>query len=244
MDISFVNVTITASDGVRTRGWFMHPDDSSTKLYRREQRPTVIFMHENAGNIGLRLPYYKHLIDNLEVNILSMAYRGYSYSDQVPPNEEGLKRDAEALLQYLNDDRDTNSLKTRINYQLVFLVGRSLGGAVAAHMLKIQESLFRGAIIENTFVSVEAMARKMFPYLGPAVPCLLRIGWNTNRIVGNLRLPVLYVTGDQDEIVPHEQTLDLHRLTTNSVFTELYVVRGGTHNDSWYIAGPEYLKKL
>lgn len=44
-------------------------------------------MHENAGNIGLRLPYFKMVIDNLEVNILSMAYRGYSYSDEETPTE-------------------------------------------------------------------------------------------------------------------------------------------------------------
>lgn len=55
-------------------------------------------MHENAGNIGLRLPYFKWVIKNLEVNVLSMAYRGYSYSDPVAPDEKGLKLDADAIL--------------------------------------------------------------------------------------------------------------------------------------------------
>lgn len=68
-------------------------------------------MHENAGNLGLRLPYFKHLIDNLEVNILAMAYRGFSYSDDVPPNEAGLKLDGEAILKYLREERENPDSK-------------------------------------------------------------------------------------------------------------------------------------
>lgn len=98
-------------------------------------------------------------------------------------------------MSYLIDDRDSNP-KSRINYKLLFLVGRSLGGAVAAHMLEIEEGMFRGAIIENTFLNIETMAVKMFPYFKPVIPYLLRIGWNTNLIVPNLNLPLLYVTGD------------------------------------------------
>lgn len=30
-----------------------------------------------------------------------MAYRGYSYSDQVPPTEAGLKKDADAIAKFL-----------------------------------------------------------------------------------------------------------------------------------------------
>ena len=55
-------------------------------------------MHENAGNIGLRIPYFKKLIANLGVHVLAMAYRGYSYSDNVTPNEKGLKKDADAII--------------------------------------------------------------------------------------------------------------------------------------------------
>lgn len=65
-------------------------------------------MHENAGNLGYRIPYFKHVINSLGVNILAMAYRGYSYSDQVTPTEAGLKLDAEAILSFLNNPNQTN----------------------------------------------------------------------------------------------------------------------------------------
>lgn len=200
-------------------------------------------MQENAGNLGLRLPYFKHMVDNLEVNILAMAYRGYSYSDPVAPTEIGLMLDGEAILRYLENDRDNNP-SSRINYKILYILGRSLGGAVSAHMLYRNENLFRGAIIENTFLNIEFMAEKMFPYLKPFIPYILRIGWFTNKIVPGLTLPILYVTGDQDEIVPYEHTLSLHKLTQKSVFTDLYVVKNGDHNSSWYIGGVDYLKTI
>jgi len=96
----------------------------------------IVFLHENAGNIGLRLPYFKELINNLGVNVLAMAYRGYSYSDQdKKPNEEGLKLDANAIMQFLNGpEAKYDHLKKYINQNLIFLQGRSLGGAVACYM--------------------------------------------------------------------------------------------------------------
>lgn len=77
--ISYRNVTIETSDNIKIRGWFMMTKNH--KYSDERQTPTLIFMHENAGNLGHRVPFYKYIIDALNVNILSMAYRGYSYSD-------------------------------------------------------------------------------------------------------------------------------------------------------------------
>ena len=90
-------------------------------------------MHENAGNIGLRIPYYSMVVRNMGVNILTMAYRGYSYSDDVPPDEKGLKLDADAVMKFLEDPGDDYA--PHINRQLIFAHGRSLGGAVAIYMV-------------------------------------------------------------------------------------------------------------
>lgn len=55
---------------------------------------------------------------------------------------------------------------------------------------------------------------------------------------------MLFVTGNEDELVPHEMTLELHKQATSSVHKELYIVMGGTHNDTWYRGGKDYIKKL
>ena len=102
--MNYLNLTLTASDQVNIRGWFMFPSNNSNP----KETPTIVYMHENAGNIGLRLPFYKYLINNLNVNILSMAYRGYSYSDPAKVNESGLKLDGEAINQFLKSVGDNS----------------------------------------------------------------------------------------------------------------------------------------
>ena len=52
-------------------------------------KDTIIFFHENAGNLGLRLDYFDLIYHNVEVNIVAVAYRGYSRSEGTP-NETGL----------------------------------------------------------------------------------------------------------------------------------------------------------
>jgi hypothetical protein len=39
-------------------------------------------------------------------------------------------------------------------------------------------------------------------------------------------------------------TLKLYNLTEKAAFKDLYIVKNGEHNDSWYIGGREYLSKI
>ena len=43
-------------------------------------RRLIVFFHENAGNIGLRLDDFEAMYSGLGVDILAFAYRGYSDS--------------------------------------------------------------------------------------------------------------------------------------------------------------------
>lgn len=62
-------------------------------------KDTVVFMHENAGNIGLRLDWFELAYHKLGVNIVSVAYRGYSRSTG-SPSEAGMLKDAEAMVAF------------------------------------------------------------------------------------------------------------------------------------------------
>ena len=97
-------------------------------MYHETCEPTILFLHENAGNLGLRMDYFNMLYHELSYNIIALAYRGWSESTlaQGNPNEDSLKKDALALLQYV---------KSLNNEKPLFVLGRSLGGAVAAYMV-------------------------------------------------------------------------------------------------------------
>lgn len=137
-----------------------------------------------------------------------MAYRGYSYSDPVDPSEEGLKKDADAILELLSDPAASGhpKLAKYINKQLIFAQGRSLGGAVAIYMVNQRPELFRGLIVENAFSSISDIADHLFWYVKPFKKYLQQIFWDNTLLVPNLPVPIYFVTGDQDELVPYKQT--------------------------------------
>lgn len=97
----------------------------------------MVFFHENAGNLGLRLDYFNMLYHNMGFNIIAFSYRGYSDSTLEAgfPSESTIKQDAELIVAYLK----TKFSNSNSN---LFLLGRSLGGAVAAYAATIEPDLF------------------------------------------------------------------------------------------------------
>lgn len=57
-------------------------------------------------------------------------------------------------------------------------------------------------IVENTFTSIPDMAATMFPALRYVPRCLIRSHFNSIGKVASIRVPVLFLSGLQDELVP------------------------------------------
>jgi len=134
----------------------------------------------------------------------------------------------------------------------LFLIGRSLGGAVTTHLLtdpKVEASkLVKGVIIENTFAGISEMADSLFPFL-KLVPSLkrrmMRLNFDSLARVQKFdsSLPVFFISGDIDTFVPTAQTIMLHE-KCSSKQKELWIVPGGNHNDTWLKGMPEYAQRL
>ena len=60
--LQYKNISITTEDNVTLRGWFMYTNrpPRNDAPFDSENRPTIVFMHENAGNIGLRLELFRN----------------------------------------------------------------------------------------------------------------------------------------------------------------------------------------
>ena len=72
--LDYEDVYFTASDGTKLHGWFIPAPKSL--LANPEARPaTMLFCHENAGNIGLRIPEFKQVHQMLKVNQFVFDYR-------------------------------------------------------------------------------------------------------------------------------------------------------------------------
>ena len=112
---------LTAADGVNVHAWFI-----PAPAGEEDDAPTLLFSHENAGNMGLRLQEFRMLHDQLRCNLLTYDYRGYGFSDDAPIDEPGLMLDAQAAFEWL----EQAAARGEISASRVFLFGRSLGGAV------------------------------------------------------------------------------------------------------------------
>ena len=83
-----------------------------------------------------------------------------------------------------------------IDKSLVYLQGRSLGGAVAIYTGAQYPNLFRGLIIENTFTSMGDMVDHIVYFLKYVKRLVLRNKWNSLDLVREIKTPMLYITGD------------------------------------------------
>ena len=66
-------------------------------------------------------------------------------------------QDAQAILDYVKSMKDAEP---------IFIIGRSLGGAVASYMVSLDETPFEGLILENTFTSIADMVDSIFYFVG------------------------------------------------------------------------------
>jgi len=236
--IRYEDVWIRCADDVYIHAWLLLQQDAS----KRDTTSTMLYFHGNAGNIGFRLANASQMYHHCGCNILMVEYRGYG-SSEGSPTEPGIKLDAIASLEYLQNRPD-------INEKLIFVFGRSLGGAAALSLATRQDEV-AGFIIENTFSNIHDMVCVLAERLG--VPVIANLGslltnfltspWENDKRVASLSKPILFVSGTKDELIPPEQMQSLYQGCA-SVKKEIHHVPGGDHNSTWQRGGEQYLEKI
>lgn len=156
----------------------------------------------------MRLPFISSMVKTLNINFIIFGYRGYGPSEG-EPSEKGIKLDSEAIVQYV-----FNNLKDTIDTNNIYLMGRSLGGAVAVYVQNKLNLNFKGMILENTFLSISDLVDRLFPVMSYIKNILLKNFWETKNIIANIKLPIYFIMSDRDELVPYEHMLELVKLST------------------------------
>ncbi|RYC65364.1 hypothetical protein CHU98_g793 [Xylaria longipes] len=186
---------------------------------------TVLMFHGNAGNIGHRLPIARMLINSVGCNVFMLEYRGYGLSTG-EPDEKGITLDAQTGLDYLRSRAETS------NHKLI-VYGQSLGGAVSIKLVAKNQQAgdIVGLILENTFISMRALIPSVIP---PAryLTMLCHQIWPSESILPSItEVPILFLSGLQDEIVPPAHMRRLYEVTTTP--TKIWKpLPGGDHNSS------------
>lgn len=217
--LTYEAVTLHTDDGVTLDAWFVPTP-----------RPlaTVIFCHGNAGNISHRLDTLK-VLNELGLSTLIFDYRGYGRS-QGNPSEKGTYRDGSAAWRYLTEERG-------VREQEIVLFGRSLGGAVAAHLAEHHTPA--ALILESTFTSVPDLAATLYPFLPARL--LARFRYDAETSLHAITRPVLVIHSREDEIIPFEHGRALYAAAREPKrFLELH----GSHNEAFFSGREHYMQGL
>lgn len=227
--LPFTESTLETPDGARLRSYVMrHPNAAA--------RPTVVMFHANAGNMGHRLPIAAVFFKQLGCNVAMLSYRGYGLSTG-EPSEAGLRIDAQTMLDWLRADKELGGTR-------IVLYGQSIGGAVAIDLAARRAPQVAGLIVENTYVAADSFLSLplLVPHLLPGLApftFLLRAYmltgdvWPSKRQITRIpdTVPVLFLSGDRDELVPPSHMQELYR-TCSSDNKEWHSFPGATHNDT------------
>ncbi|CAG8822550.1 18945_t:CDS:2, partial [Gigaspora margarita] len=218
--MEYTEEILSTKDGVNIRVYICKlPQDAAN-------RPTILFFHANAGNMGHRLPIAQIFYSQFKCNVCLISYRGYGLSEG-RPSEKGIRIDAQTFLDYILQDDDLKNTKL-ITY------GQSLGGAISIDLVSRNED-----------------KPKVIPYIMPQLKYLSFLChqvWPSETSIQQIvHTPILFLSGARDEIVPPSHMVDLFELS-QSRNKDFKLFDNGLHNDTtlqdgYFEAIGEFLKK-
>ncbi|MBN2080084.1 MAG: alpha/beta hydrolase [Spirochaetes bacterium] len=204
-----------AVDGVRLNAWWVPLAGA---------RGTVLFCHGNGGNISFLIDTIA-IYRSMGLSVLAFDYRGYGRSEG-SPTEEGTYRDALGAWEYLVGEKKADPAR-------ILLVGRSLGGAVAAWLAVNRRP--GGLVLESTFTRAADVANHHYSL----APGMLIFGttYDTISRLGTIASPILVIHSPGDEIIPFAMGEELFRLAPEP---KEFLTIQGSHNGGFMLSRRQY----
>lgn len=211
MHLKYEDVYLTTADGVKIHGWFIPADNAEM---------TILYCHGNAGNISHRLDTI-NIYHELGVNFFIFDYRGYGNSEG-SISEAGSYKDVDAAWKYLRETK-------KIPADRIIIMGRSLGGAVAANLAtRTKPTAF---ICEEAFTSIPDMAAKMYPVY--PIRLMTRVKYPTIDYIKKIACPKMIVHSVEDDIIPYSHG---ERLFNEAMEPKQFLKLTGSHNDCFFVS--------
>jgi fermentation-respiration switch protein FrsA (DUF1100 family) len=205
--VEYEATTIATADGERLRVWrLLHPVPLAQ----------VVYFHGNGGNLSIWAPILAAVAQQ-GFSVSAVDYRGYGLSTG-RPNERGLYRDVEAVVEHAATGTDRK-------IPLVYW-GRSLGVVMAAYAATIRAP--DGLILESGFADARSVLRGS-PLMS-AFGVFSSYRFPSAEFLDRAKSPVLVMHGDRDSVIPFGLGRSLfERISSPKTFV---TIRGGDHNDA------------
>jgi alpha-beta hydrolase superfamily lysophospholipase len=211
------DVEIETEDGLRLHAWHVPAAGVATP------RAAVLVLPGNAGHRGDRAAIAAGL-SRRGFAVLLLDYRGYG-GNPGRPSEQGLARDARAARRYWLE-------REGIDPSRLIYFGESLGAAVALGLAAEAEP--RVLVLRSPFSTLAEVAHAHYPFLPVSLVLVER--YPSLERAAKLRCPVLVFAGDQDRVVPVEQSRAIAS-ALGQTDVRLVVLPGADHGDPELVAG-------
>jgi uncharacterized protein len=243
--LPYENIIIPTTNRQQMKGWWIPAPATDEKIETLPNEPVrilsspmvVLMLKGRGGNRSSR----SHLarakgLRQLGFAVLLADYRGYGDSDGDLPSEASLYQDSQAAWRYLTQVRGF------LPEQIV-VYGESMGGAVAIDLVTKQPRA-AGLIVQSSFTSMSA-AIKHFDWLNLLpIDLLLTQRFNSITKVRSLQMPVLYLHGSADQIVPASMSQQLYQATPAQTPKELLLVPNRSHYHLYQPGRASYLQAV
>jgi fermentation-respiration switch protein FrsA (DUF1100 family) len=202
-----------------------HPQASS--------RPTLLYFYGNGMCMADCEIEFRQL-RRRGFNVMVPDYLGYGRSGG-KPSEAGVYATADACFDHLKQRGDVDPNK-------IVPTGWSLGGGAAFHLATTRSEV-PCVVTVSAFTSVDAMARKVFPFLPTGM--MLKHHFDNESKARSFKKPVFIAHGTHDGIIPFEMSNQLAAAARAGGSTVVkYDVQSGDHNDVWDVGGASLLDAI
>jgi uncharacterized protein len=195
--------------------------------------PTILYCHGNGHNIG-EVSALASQFHKMGLSVFAFDYRGYGKSEGAFPSETAVYADAERAWDYLIQDQ-------KIPPKHIAIYGHSLGGAIAIN-LATRHPNAGGLIVQSSFTNALEMAKRNWWTAIFPVDVLLDQRFESLRKVSQLQMPVLYLHGTSDTLIPFEMSRRLFEKTRSPKQLKLFPNAG--HNDLPQVGGADYAQTV
>ena len=178
-------------------------------------QPTLLYFHGNGGGLADRAERFRRFMGQ-GWGVYMMAYRGYAGSTGYPTEANNV---ADARLAY------GALVQEGVLPESIIVYGESLGTNLATRVAS--EKVSAGLILEAPYTSVLDIALTDYPFL--PVRLLLSDRYETDKVLPQVKVPLLIIHGKEDGIIPVSMAQKLAKLANEP--KRLVIFPEGDHSD-------------
>ncbi|WP_082429538.1 alpha/beta hydrolase [Pseudanabaena sp. 'Roaring Creek'] len=228
-----VLIPVKKADGTgeNIHGWWL-PNIKQEEKASLGDRKVILYLHGKGKNISANAKHANRLM-RMGFSVLVFDYRGYGRSEGSFPSESSVYTDAQTAWDYL--------IQKGYKSNQILIYGHSLGGAIAIDLaIKHPDAL--GAIVDASFTSMSDMAQLDPKYRIFPIDLLIHQRFDSIAKVRSLAIPVLYIHGTADEVIPVSMAQSLYEATPSR--KQIVIIPNGGHSNNAATNEPLYLNAI